>query len=118
VASLADEVGVTASTPGGYGTWKTVMLALVVLPLFAVPLYFLGQGMAGSLDDDRTDGVLALGLILGVGLPGIMSTVLARWWGDLHWVAAVVLGVGSGFIAVGVLFATFLAVCTATTCVV
>jgi hypothetical protein len=27
---------------------KTVALTLVVLPLFAVPIYFLGQGIADS----------------------------------------------------------------------
>ena len=94
------------------------MLTLVVLPLFAVPIYFLGQGIADAFDDDRTNGVLALGLMLGVAAPALLSIFLARVWGEFRWIATLVLGVGSGLVSLFVLFTTFVAFCTATTCVV
>jgi hypothetical protein len=110
---------VTAPRPGGsYGVARVVALAFVILPLFAVPSYFLGQVIADTLDDDPTNGVLALGLMLGVTFPAILSFLLARSWGKFRWFAALALSVGSAAAAVGVLLATFIAVCSATTCVV
>jgi hypothetical protein len=97
---------------------RTAALALLVIPLFSVPSYFLGQGIADALDNDRSDGVLALGLVLGVAVPGVMSIAVTRARGASGWLAALAVGVGSGVVAVGVLLATFVAACTATTCVV
>lgn len=94
------------------------MLTLVVLPLFAVPIYLLGQGIADSFDDDRTNGVLALGLMLGVAAPALLSIILARVWAEFRWFATLALGVGSGLVSLVVLFTAFVAFCTATTCVV
>jgi hypothetical protein len=104
--------------PDSYSAGKTIVLTLVVLPLFAVPSYFLGQGIADSFDDDRTNGVLALGLMLGVAAPALLSIFLARVWGELRWIATLALGVGSGLFSLVVLFTAFVAFCTATTCVV
>ena len=97
---------------------KTVALTLVVLPLFAVPIYFLGQGIADSFDDDSTNGVLALGLMLGVAAPALLSVFLARVWGELRWIATLALGVGSGLVSLVVLFVAFVAFCSATMCIV
>jgi hypothetical protein len=118
-ASAADKTGVTAPRrPDSYGVGKTTVLTLVVLPLFAVPTYLLGQGIADSFDDDRTNGVLALGLILGVAAPAFLSIFLARVWGEFRWIATLALAVGSGLVSLVVLVTAFVAFCTATTCVV
>jgi hypothetical protein len=117
--SAADKADVTAPRrPDSYSAGKTIALTLVVLPLFAVPTYFLGQGIANSFDDDRTNGVLALGLMLGVAAPALLSIFLARVWGELRWIATIALGVASGLVSLFVLFTAFVAFCTATTCVV
>ena len=79
--------------PDSYSAGKTIVLTLVVLPFFAVPTYFLGQGIADAFDDDRTNGVLALGLILVVTAPALLSIFLARVWGELRWIATLALGV-------------------------
>lgn len=99
-------------------TGKTLALSLFLLPLFAVPLYLAGQGIAGALDDDRSNGVLALGLMLGVPLPGLASIIVARAWGELKWVPALALGFVTGGISLVVLFGAFLVSCSATNCVV
>ena len=101
-----------------YGVGKTIVLTLVVLPLFAVPTYFLGQGIADSFDDDPTNGVLALGLMLGVAAPSLFSIFLARVWGELPWIALLALGVGSGLASAVVLLAAFGVFCSATNCIV
>ena len=56
----------------------------MVFPFFAVPVYLVGQGIADSLDDDRTNGVLALGLMLAVGLPSLVSIAVGRRWGGMR----------------------------------
>jgi len=68
---------------GPYRTGTTVALTLVLLPLLAIPIYLVGTGIADALDDDPTNGVFALGLILGVGLPAMTSLVFARSWSEL-----------------------------------
>jgi hypothetical protein len=85
------------------------VLTLVVLPLFAVPSYFLGQVIADSFDDDPTNGVAA---------PALLSIFLARVWGEFRWIATLALGVGSGLVSLVVLFTAFVAFCTATTGIV
>jgi hypothetical protein len=109
---------VTTSLRDRHRVAQTAALTLIVLPLLGVPSYFVGQAIANSLDHDRSNGVLALGLILGVAVPAVLSAVLARSWGELRWPAAVSLGIGSGVVALAALFMTFVAVCTSTTCVV
>jgi hypothetical protein len=104
--------------PDSYNAGKTIVLTLVVLPLFAVPTYLVGRGSADSFDDDRTNGVLALGLMLGVAAPALLSIFLARVWGEFRWFATLALGVGSGLVSLVVLFTAFVAFCTATTCIV
>ena len=94
------------------------MLTFVVLPLFAIPLSLLGQGIAEALDDDRTNGVLALGLMLGVSVPGVAAVTVARSWGQFRWHQALALGIAAGGISLVVLFVAFFAFCTATNCVV
>jgi hypothetical protein len=85
-----------------------------VLPLFSIPVYLVGQGLADSLDRDDTNGVLALGLILGVVLPALGSMVLAHAGGALGQLASIGLGIVSGFLSL----VTFLVHCSATRCVV
>ena len=89
-----------------------------MLPLLAIPIYLVGTGIADALDDDPTNGVFALGLFLGVGLPVMTSLVFARSWSELSWLPTIALGVGSGLASLGVLLVTFVAYCSATTCVV
>jgi hypothetical protein len=62
--------------------------------------------------------VLALGLMLGVAAPALLSVFLARVWGELRWIATLALGVGSGLVSLVVLFVAFVAFCSATMCIV
>lgn len=118
-SSRADRASVTAPRrPDSYGAGKTILLTLVVLPLFAVPTYLLGQGIADSFDDDPTNGVLALGLMLGVTAPSLLSIFLARVWSELPWIAALALGVGSGLASMVVLLAAFGVYCSAANSIV
>ena len=115
----ADRAAVTVSrSTHSHGAGRAVVLALVVFPFFAVPVYLVGQGIADSLDDDRTNGVLALGLMLAVGLPSLASIAVGRRWGGMRWVVALALGLASGCLSLGVLLVFFLAACTAANCVV
>jgi hypothetical protein len=98
-----------------YRPGRVVALALVALPLLPVPIYLVGSATARTLDTDPTNGVLALGLVLGVGLPAVTSLALARSWGQLGWLPTT-LGVASGVASVGVLFVAFAAYCSTVTC--
>jgi hypothetical protein len=71
-----------------------------------------------ELTDDRTNGVLALGLMLGVSVPGLASVTVASSWGQFGWHQALALGVAAGGISLVVLFVAFFAFCRATNCVV
>jgi peptidoglycan/LPS O-acetylase OafA/YrhL len=108
----------TTERPGSYGLGKTLLLTLVVLPLFALPAYLVGHGIVDSVDDDRTNGVLALGPILGIGGPALLSLFVARVWGELPRIAALALGVASGVASAFVLLLAFATYCSATRCVV
>ena len=101
-----------------HGHARTVALALLVLPLFAVPAYLIGNLAVDVIDDDPTNGELELGLILGIGLPGILSIILARSWRRLRRFPAFALGVGTSLVSLVVLFVAFYLLCSATDCIV
>lgn len=97
---------------------STVVLALFVLPALAIPAYVIGHSIVGAVDNDPTDGELELGLALGVLLPSMTSILLARRWGDLKWIPALTLGIGSGVGSLVVLSIAFVVFCSATNCIV
>jgi hypothetical protein len=82
-----------------------IVLGLVVLPICAVPLYLGGQYIADSADSDSSNGVLALGLILGVAVPALVAVSVARFRATWTWFPALALGIGSGLLSVVTLFA-------------
>jgi hypothetical protein len=104
--------------PRAYGLGKTLLLTLVVLPLFAVPAYLVGQGIVDSVDKDKTNGEFALGMLLGIGGPALLSLFVARVWAALPRLAALALGVASGVVSAVVLLVAFVSYCSATTCIV
>jgi hypothetical protein len=93
-----------------------IAIALLVLPLLAIPLYVLGGRIADGLDQDDSNGVLALNLLLGVGGPGLLAVVIA--WRKVNVSLAVVLGFASSIVSVAVLFVAFLIYCNAVNCIV
>lgn len=91
-----------------------IAIALLVLPLLAIPLYLLGGRIADGLDHDDSNGVFALNLVLGVGGPGLLAIALA--WRKLNIPVAVVLGIASSIVSLVVLFIAFLIYCDAVNC--
>jgi hypothetical protein len=89
---------------------------LVLLPLLSIPFYLLGNRIAGALDDDESNGVLALGLMLGVGGPGLLAIAVA--YRRVKTPIAVALGIAAAVISVGVLLAAFVIYCDAVDCIV
>jgi hypothetical protein len=89
---------------------------LVLLPLLSIPFYLLGNRIAGALDDDESNGVLALGLMLGVGGPGLLAIAVA--YRRVKTPIAVALGITAAVISVGVLLAAFVIYCDAVDCIV
>ena len=84
-------------------------VALIIVPLLAIPLYLAGR----SMDPSNRDG---LGVVLGLGIPALLSIVLMRWGGATNWIVAILLGIASGGIALCVLFVGLLVGCSATDC--
>jgi hypothetical protein len=64
-----------------------------------------GQHIADSLDTDDSNGVFALGLILGVAVPVLVAVWVARFPAAWKWLPALALGIGSGFLSVVTLLA-------------
>ena len=91
-----------------------LVVALVLLPLLSFPFYLLGNRIAGALDDDESNGVLALGIMLGVGGPGLLAIAVA--YRRVKTPIAVALGIAAAVISVGVLFAAFVIYCDAVDC--
>jgi ABC-type Fe3+ transport system permease subunit len=98
------------------GVVALTVVALVLAPLTAVPLFLVGQHVADALDDDKSNGVLALGLLLGIGGPAALTSVVS--WRRARRSIALALGLTSGAASVAVLFAAFLVYCSAVDCVV
>ena len=86
-------------------------VALFILPLLAIPAYRAGL----SLSSDPNDKA-GLGVMLGLGVPTLLSMVITRRGGGASWVVAILLGLASGVIAAFVLFVGFLVGCAATNC--
>lgn len=95
-----------------------IAIALLVLPLLAIPLYLLGGRIADGLDHDDSNGVFALDLVLGVVGPGLLAIVIAIAWRKLNVPVAVVLGVVSSIVSLVVLFVALLIYCDAVNCIV
>jgi hypothetical protein len=74
-------------------TVTAIVLALVVFPLCAVPLYAIGH----VADDFDSGGGLSGGLLLGQLLPAVAAGCLGRYWAAWGWTPAVLLGIGSYF---------------------
>jgi hypothetical protein len=85
-----------------------IVLGCVVFPLCAVPLYLLGSYVADALDNDDSNGVFELGLLLGVGVPGLAALWVARLVAVWKWLPALGLGIVSGFLSVVTLLAALL----------
>jgi hypothetical protein len=95
---------------------RAAIVALILAPLLAVPAYLVGNLIAAALDHNDGDGVFALGQLLGLVLPGILSIVVARWSGSLRWPLVIVFGAASSALGLVVLFLAFVAACSATQC--
>ena len=89
----------------------SAMVALIILPLLAIPAYLAGWSMGP--DPSAKDGV---GVLLGLGVPALLSVVITRWGGNASWIVAILLGLASGGIAAFVLFVGYLVGCAATDC--
>ena len=63
----------------------------------------MGNRIAGAPDDDESNGVLALGLMLGVAGPGLLAIAVA--YRRVKTPMAVALGIAAAVISVGVLLA-------------
>jgi hypothetical protein len=74
-------------------TVTPIVLALVVFPLCAVPLY----ALAHVADDFDSGGGLSGGLLAGQLLPAIAAGCVARYWAAWSWGPAVLLAIGSWF---------------------
>jgi hypothetical protein len=90
--------------------------ALLILPLLSVPLFLLGGWITNDLDDDVSNGRFALDLVLGVGVPALLAAFIAYRAVGIPF--AVVLGIVSGALSVGVLLVAFVIYCDATDCIV
>jgi hypothetical protein len=93
-----------------------VVAALLLTPLLAVPLFVLGGRIADGLDDDASNGVFALDVLLGIGGPALLAVLVA--YRRVGIPIAVVLGVASGVISAGVLLAAFVIYCDSRDCIV
>ncbi len=98
------------------GVVAVVVAAVALVPLTAVPLFLAGERFAAALDDDKSNGVFALGLLLGIGGPAVLATLAA--WRHVKRPIAFALGVAAGAVSVAVLLAAFLIYCSAVDCVV
>jgi len=97
----------------GFG--RLVALVLVVVPLLSIPLYLLGNRVADALDRDSSDGVFALGLLLGVGGPTAVAAAIAAR--RVRLALAAVLGLAAGAVAAVVLLAAFVVYCSGDRCI-
>jgi hypothetical protein len=95
---------------------RVAAAALLLPPLLAVPLFVLGGRIANGLDDDASNGVFALDLLLGIAGPVVLAALLAYRRAGIP--IAVVLGIASGLISVAVLFVAFLVYCDTRDCIV
>ena len=98
------------------GVAAVVFAAVALVPLTAVPLFLVGERFAAALDDDKSNGVFALGLVLGIGGPAVLGTLIVSR--HVKRPIALALGVAAGALSVAVLLATFLIYCSAVDCVV
>ena len=98
------------------GLVAAIVVAFVVAPLLAIPLYLLGGRIADALDHDGSNGVFALELVLGVGGPGVLALLVA--WRRASVPVAVALAVASTALSLAILFVAFLIYCSAADCVV
>jgi hypothetical protein len=80
-----------------------IVLALVVFPLCAVPIYAIGH----AADDFDSSGGLSGGLLLGQLLPAIAAGCMARYWAAWNRAPAVLLGLGSYFASGAVTLVAF-----------
>jgi hypothetical protein len=86
-----------------------LVITLVLLPLLSIPFWLVGGRIADALDNDDSNGVLALDLILGVGGPGLLAIAVA--YHRVKTPIAVALGIVTGGISLVVLFVAFLIYC-------
>lgn len=84
---------------------------LLVFPLLAVPLYLVGHFLADAADNDDSNGVFALDLILGVAGPGLLAILITLRTFRFPAAAALVLGILTSLLSVAVLFIAFLIYC-------
>jgi hypothetical protein len=98
------------------GVAAAVVAAVVLAPVTAVPLFVVGERFADALDDDNSNGVFALGLVLGVGGPAFLATLVA--WRQVRRPVAIALGLAGGALSIAVLFAAFSIYCSAVDCIV
>jgi hypothetical protein len=92
-----------AAQHGRSRTATAIVLGLIVFPLCAVPLYAIGH----IADDFDANGGFALGQALGVVVPAVAASCVARFWASWRWLPAVLLGIGSWFACGAVLLAAF-----------
>jgi hypothetical protein len=93
-----------AAHPKRSRTVTAIVLALVLFPLCAVPLYAMGH----IADDfDANGGLFSLGQVLGVVVPAVAAGCVARFWAGWRWPPAVLLGIASWFVCGAALLVAF-----------
>ena len=90
------------------------LLWLLVVPLLSVPLAVVGTRVADALDDDSSNGVFALGPILGLVGPALIAFAIAVR--RLPVPVAVVLGLVAGVVSAGVLLVALGVYCSGIDC--
>jgi hypothetical protein len=95
-----------------------LVVALLVLPLAAIPLYWVTANVNYALDTDKTDGVFPFEFVIGIGLPLVLATVIALWWARLKPMRALGVGVASGVVSLVAIVAALVIWCSAVDCIV
>jgi hypothetical protein len=85
-------------------------LALLVVPMVAIPAFFVGWKLRFGQSDPFGIGVLVL------ATPVLASTFVMRWGVPIRWLVAIALGAASGVVAAFVLSVAYLVGCDATSC--
>jgi hypothetical protein len=86
-------------------------LALLVVPMVAIPAFFVGWKLRFGQSDP-----FGIGVLVGLATPVLASTFVMRWGVPIRWLVAIALGAASGVVAAFVLSVAYLVGCDATSC--
>jgi hypothetical protein len=90
-------------------------VALVVLPLLAIPLYFVAVDIETALEE--TDTVSWFRFVFPVGLPGALAAFLALTWGNRKPLPALALAVATCVVSAVAIIIALLIWCSAVNCI-